>query len=269
MNGLQGTGRFFFALAMVVFGIQSFVYNGFLAGLEVVPEWALAHTFWAYYAGVVLIAGGVAIALRNNIPAAALLTTLFALSLVLLHGPRVPSMLHDLVERTRAFETLAVLGAAMVLTGSLVFEDTALQGWNTAAGYAVEAGRWLFAVSLAIFGLDHFQAAPFVATLIWAWIPWHLFWAYFTGTCFVAAAVCIITRQFARPAVTLLGVMFFLWFVILHLPRVAAHLHSGDEWNSAFVVLAMSGSAFFTAGTLRRPETKVMPGNSFVVELES
>jgi uncharacterized membrane protein len=246
MNGLVGTGRFFFALAMVVFGIQTLAYTGVLAGLELVPEWVPAHMFWAYLTGVVLIAGGLGIAIENSAWAAALLTTLFALCLLLLHAPRIPSMLHDLVERTRAFETLAVCGGVLVLTGILVREDTALQGWNTAAGYAIETGRCLFAISLAIFGLDHF----------------------FTGVCFVAAAVCIITRQLARPAVTLVGVMFFLWFVILHLPRVAAHIRAKEEWNSAFVALALSGSAFLTAATLTT-EAALIQGYSFVAELET
>jgi uncharacterized membrane protein len=268
MNGLVGTGRFFFAMAMVVFGIQTLAYTGVLAGLELVPEWVPAHMFWAYLTGIVLIAGGLGIAIENSAWAAALLTTLFALCLLLLHAPRIPSLLHDLVERTRAFETLAVCGGVLVLTGILAREDAALQGWNTAAGYAIETGRWLFAISLAIFGLDHFQAARSVAALIWTWIPWHFFWAYFTGVCFVAAAVCIITRQLARPAVTLVGVMFFLWFVILHLPRVAAHMSAKEEWNSAFVALALSGSAFLTAATLTT-EAALIQGYSFVAELET
>lgn len=42
--------------------------------------------------------------------------------------------------------------------------------------------------------------------------------------------------------------MFFLWVVLLHSPRVAAHLHNEGEWNSLFVALAMSGAAFVLTG---------------------
>ena len=53
-----------------------------------------------------------------------------------------------------------------------------------------------------------------------------------------------------RLGAVLLGVMFLLWVVVLHAPRVLGSLHNGDEWSSAFVALAMSGGSFMIAGTL-------------------
>jgi len=41
--------------------------------------------------------------------------------------------------------------------------------------------------------------------------------------------------------------MFFLWVVLLHLPRVAAAHLNGNEWTSVLVALAMSGSALIVA----------------------
>ena len=49
-----------------------------------------------------------------------------------------------------------------------------------------------------------------------------------------------------------LGVMFLLWVAVLHAPRVATHLHNGDEWSSAFVALAMCGASFIVAGTMAK-----------------
>ena len=92
----------------------------------------------------------------------------------------------------------------------------------------------------------------FVATLIPAWIPGHLFWAYFVGVAFLAAALAIVTSRMASLAATLLGIMFFLWVVTLHAPRVAAKLHNGNEWTSLFIALAMSGGAFMVAGATAR-----------------
>jgi hypothetical protein len=77
-----------------------------------------------------------------------------------------------------------------------------------------------------------------------------LFWAYFVGAAFVAAALAISTHIQARLAAILLGVMFLTWFLILHLPRVFAAPHNGNEWTSAFVALAMSGAAFLLAATV-------------------
>jgi hypothetical protein len=93
---------------------------------------------------------------------------------------------------------------------------------------------------------------PFVATLVPAWIPGHLFWAYFVGVAFIAAALAIVTGKLAPLAATLLGTMFLLWVLTLHAPRVAAALHNANEWTSAFVALAISGGSFVMAGALAR-----------------
>ena len=40
---------------------------------------------------------------------------------------------------------------------------------------------------MIVFGAQHFMYAAFIATLIPAWIPFHLFWVYFTGAGFIVA----------------------------------------------------------------------------------
>src|SRR5882757_10338240 len=93
-------------------------------------------------------------------------------------------------------------------------------------------GRIFVAVSLVVFGVQHFIYGAFVAGLVPAWMPGRLFWAYFVGVAFFAAAAGILYQRLARPAATLLGVMFFLFVVLLHIPRIAAHSSDGNEWTS-------------------------------------
>jgi hypothetical protein len=42
--------------------------------------------------------------------------------------------------------------------------------------------------------------------------------------------------------------------LIIHFPRVVTSPHNANEWTSAFIALAMSGSALAVAGTLARRE---------------
>ena len=107
--------------------------------------------------------------------------------------------------------------------------------------------RILVAVSLVVFGVQHFIYGGFVATLVPAFMPGRLFWAYFVGVAFVAAAIGILTSMMARPAATMLGVMFFLFVVLLHIPRVIGKSSDGNEWTSGFVALAMCGGAWILA----------------------
>ena len=51
---------------------------------------------------------------------------------------------------------------------------------------------------MIVFGAQHFMYASFIAFLIPAWIPGHLFWAYFTGTAFIAAGLSIAAKISAR-----------------------------------------------------------------------
>ena len=55
-------GKIFFSITMISFGIDHFLYTGFVATL--VPSWFADHNFWAYFAGVALIGSGVAIILE-------------------------------------------------------------------------------------------------------------------------------------------------------------------------------------------------------------
>ena len=118
----------------------------------------------------------------------------------------------------------------------------------------VGAGRLVFGLPLAVYGIQHFMYAPFVVLAEPAWMPGKLFWAYFTGVAFIAASVAIVFRTKARLAASLLGLMFLLWFVLLHVPNVATMLHNANQWNSAFVALAMCGGAWVLAATLPKED---------------
>jgi uncharacterized membrane protein len=108
-------------------------------------------------------------------------------------------------------------------------------------------GRFLVAASLIVFGIQHFIYGGFVATLVPAFMPGRLFWAYFVGIAFFAAAAGILYKLMARPAATMLGVMFFLFLVLLHIPRIVGNSHDGNEWTSGFVALAFCGGSWILA----------------------
>jgi hypothetical protein len=90
-----------------------------------------------------------------------------------------------------------------------------------------------------------------IAGRIFFAIAARLFWAYFTGVAFVAAALAIASRKMLRLAAVLLGTMFFLWVVLLHVPRVAGAIRNGNEVTSLFVAVAMCGLSFVLAGAYR------------------
>ena len=201
-------------------------------GPEPGPPWTPGRPFWAYCTAVLLVVGAVSIATGKRARwAATLLAIMLLLRGLLVYAPRLVANPHDPGPWTSGFEILAMCGAAFVV-----------------AKIAGGLGRFLFAISLMVFGVQHFLYARFVATLVPSWIPGHLFWAVFVGAAFVAAAVSIVIRKYAGLAAGLLGLMFFLWVVSLHLPRVAAASHDGKEWTSLLVALAMCGGSWVMGG---------------------
>jgi uncharacterized membrane protein YphA (DoxX/SURF4 family) len=228
VGNLPHFGRIFFALCMVAFGVQNIFYTGFVKGLELTPEWVPAHTFWAYLDGVLLFVGGIGIAIRVKARlGAVLVAAVYFASVVFLRIPRIGLTVHDIGERTVLFEPLTIGCGALFL-----------------AGMFLPAARILFGISMIVFGIDHFQVLSFIATLIPAWIPGRLFWSAFTGAAFIAAGLSIVTRWQMRVASFLLGLMFFLWVLVVHAPRIAASPHNGNEWNSGLVALAICGAAW-------------------------
>jgi uncharacterized membrane protein len=235
MGTLNKLGRTFFAVSVAAFGIQYLIYALFKAGPGLGPPWTPVHPFWGYVTAIVSVAFAASIATNRKVRCAAIVLAITILLRVLLaYAPKLAANLHDPGPWTSGSELLAMCGVALVL----------------AAGYkTITAGRILFAIALVVFGIQHFQYARFIATLVPSWIPGHLFWAYFVGVAFFAAAFSIAAQTKGRLAATLLGIMFLLWVLVLHLPRVAAAPHNGNEWTSAFVALAMSGGAFIVAGS--------------------
>ncbi len=245
MGKTTAFGRLLFAAAIIAFGIQYYIYVTYHAGLG--PPWTPAGKFWASLAGFVFVVTGVSIALNRQVRLAALvLAVTLLLRAVIGLAPGLVAQPRNPGPWTSTFEVLAMCGAALVLSGSVIATRSSYRGPNS----AVTIGRIVFAIPLIVFGTQHFMYARFVATLVPAWIPERLFWACSVGVAFFAAALAILARKSAPLAAALLGTMFGLWVLIVHAPRVAAASHNANEWTSMFVALAMSGAGFLIAGIL-------------------
>jgi hypothetical protein len=238
MESLVKTGRTFFAVSMATFGILYLLRALFATGPGSGPPWIPTHPFWGDLIAIVLIVAAGCFVAKVQVRCAAIALAITILVRVLwVYVPKLVATPHDPGPWTSGSELIALAGAAWVLAG---------------APPTIKLGRILFAVPLLVFGIQHFLYAGFIATLVPAWIPGHLFWAYFVGVSFVAAALSISSQIRAGLSATCLGIMFLLWVLILHLPRVAASPHNGNEWTSAFVALAMSGGAFLVAGSSKK-----------------
>jgi hypothetical protein len=196
-------------------------------------------------AGILLLAAAAGLLFHGAAHLAALLlgAALF-LRVLVFHLPQLLMHLRDANIWTGFAEMLAIAAGAWMLAA-------ALPGTRTPFTRALATARYIFAATLVIFGVLHFMYAFFISHLIPAWIPGRFFFANFVGLCFIAAALAIATGIRARLAAYLLAAMFLIWVAILHVPRVAAAPHNGNEWTSMWIALAMAGSALAAAASAK------------------
>jgi uncharacterized membrane protein len=244
MENLTFYGRMLFVIAVVAFGIEHFAFGNTLTALILIPDTAPAFSLWIYSLGLIFLGAGICIAaeVRTQLTAT-LLGILFLVLYLIFHFPREIANPKDPGAWTAAFELIGMSGGAFML--AKIHESTSNRLFN----YLNRAGVYLFASTFVVIGIQHILYAEFIATLIPAWIPGPLFWAYFVGIVFFAVALALIIRIRVGLTTTLLGIMFLTWVLILHGPRAFASVHTETEWTSLFIALAMGGISLMIAGS--------------------
>lgn len=248
MKNLIKAGRTFYGIGIAGIGIQQFIYSDFRPViLPQWPSWIPWLTAWAYLTGAALVVAGVIIILSKN---ARLTSLILGMAFLLFFfGFHVTYQLFispygfNIGLWTDALKELAFSGGAFVIAASYPKEK--LSGTSLLDNF-IPFGRIFFSIMMIVFGYDHFLYTKFVATLVPEWIPWHTFWTYFAGTALMGAGVAIMLKFQLKLVGLLLGIMLFIWFVILHIPRAIAdpYIDKGNEVTSVFEALAFSGIAF-------------------------
>jgi len=248
MQALYKSGRYFFAFAIIAFGVIQFNVQDFMSGFLPVSKDLPGRNFFLYLISTLFVAGGIAMCIKNVTKRAARLIGI--LLLILFFYPQLTSLLSDLHNPglwAATAEDLALCGGAFIIAGDIT-EAPKLTGDSKLLRF----GQIIFAISLLVFSVQHFMYADYIATLIPSWIPFKIFWAYFVGIVFTAASISILTIIKTRLACILLGFMYLFWVIFLHLPRVAADTHKEPEKTSMFIAFAFCGICFTLASLYSR-----------------
>ncbi len=256
MKYLHKAGCVFYGIGIAGMGFQQFLYSDFRPVL--IPEWPSWIPWllvWAYLTGGALIVAGLIIVFRKQATKTGLAVGIgFLILFVIFHVTYqlfVSPYSFHLGSWTDPLKELALSGGAFVIARS--YEEGGVYKGNSGSrrftGVLISCGRVFFSIMMIVFGIDHFLYTQFVATLVPTWIPGHIFWTYFAGIALIASGVCIVLKIKLKLVGILLGIMLFLWFVILHIPRAIAdpYVDKGNEVTSVFEALAFSGVAFVIA----------------------
>jgi uncharacterized membrane protein YphA (DoxX/SURF4 family) len=262
MTLLIRTGRCFYAIALIVYGIQQFYFGSFRNVL--LPAWQSQLPWlpvWSYAFGAALITAGIAMITEKKAREVSLLTGIIFLGLFcFVHVPyeliSEPNKTYHLGLWTDALKELAYAGGAFIIAGT--FTADAKHQQRNSFFFQLEKfiplGSIFFCTTMTIFGIMHFMYADHVATMVPGWIPDHLFWTWFTAVALIGAGVCIVLNVRRKLVALLLSLMIFCWFVFLHLPAgiMKPVIYRGNILASAFDALLFSGTALVIAFGLKR-----------------
>jgi uncharacterized membrane protein YphA (DoxX/SURF4 family) len=226
--------RFIYGLGALGLGAVGLAVGDFALQWQPVPKDVPAREALAYLSAALLVLGGLATLWRRTSAWGALsLGILYGVWVVALHLPTA------LAGKPADIASWNAVAEAMALSlGGLV-------GWGVLHRPAwAEMGRRLFGLCPVIFALAHFGYAQFTASMVPAWLPAPLFWAYLTGAGHLAGGVALIAGVLPRLAATLLAAMYATFALILHLPRVIATPGERIEWTMLFIAVALSGAAW-------------------------
>ena len=124
--------------------------------------------------------------------------------------------------------------------------------WQKARGFdkLMLFGPLFYAAPIAAFGTEHFTVTEAIKSIMPAWIPWHQFWVYFVGACFIAGALSLVTGIQARLSASLLALTFFLFVVLMHAPSWAQNPRNRFALAVVLREISFSGGALALAASL-------------------
>lgn len=142
------------------------------------------------------------------------------------------------------FAGVVFLAAGLVVIRRELITARGLDWW-------IALGPVFVAAPLAVFAAEHFVSARALMPLVPRWLPARLFWVYFVGSAWIAGATGLVARKFLRLSAILLGVMFLLIVLTIHLPAAIAHPANPLTWNFVLRESAFASGVWALAGSLR------------------
>ena len=240
MGILSHIGRMFYGLAMAATGLLTIYYRDF--PYYFIPPnhvWLTDHVIVIYLSGALLFLAGAWIVWGKRLaPVGLSLGTALLLIFCFYFLPyelSTPTIYMHYGAWENAAKELALAGGAFVVAGR-------------------KLGCVLFALTIISFGVDHYVYAHEATAYMPSWVSHQLFWLYFTGTCLLGSGIAILLKIKVGLFAALLGLMIFIWVIILHIPKMMAApiAENGGEIVSGLIALAYCGIAFMIAGDYRK-----------------
>lgn len=249
---IASVGHGVFAAVMIAIGILGLIHGEYAAIWDGVPKAFPGREVLPYLSSMVALGCGLGLLWpRSAAVAARVLLGYLLLWMLIFKGRYI--LLAPLQEgsyQSTGENAVIVAGAWVLYAWSTGDWDRRHLGFAT-GDRGVRIARVFYGLAMLAFGLSRFFYLELTAPLIPAWIPGHVFWAYFTGTAYLAAGVAILAGMAARLAALLSALQMAGFLLLVWLPIVLAGKMSDFNWGEVVVNCALVAGAWVVVDSYR------------------
>jgi uncharacterized membrane protein len=248
---IASTGHAVFSATMIGLGIVGLLYPDFVPVWNPFPASIPARELFLYLGALISLTSGIGLLVPRLAPIAARL--LLATLLLWLLFFRLPNFLYEPLFAAcwTVFPLAVMLAAAWVLYVWFAADWDRKHLSFVSSNSGLRIARVVYGLSLIFFGIAHFLAVQATTPLVPNWLPAHLFWAYFTGSTFIAAGVAVIIGLYARLAAALSALQIGLFLLLVWIPIVAAGSKVPFQWSETILNTALLAAAWMLADSYR------------------
>ena len=248
---IASMGHAVFSTTMIGLGIVGLLYPDFVPMWNPFPASVPARELFLYLGALISLMSGIGLLVPRLAPVAARLLVATLLLWLLLF--RLPNFLHEPLFAAcwTVFPLAVMLAAAWVLYVWFAADWDRKHLGLVSSDNGLRIARRLYGLSLIFFGMAHFLAVQATTPLVPNWLPAHVFWAYFTGSTFIAAGVAVLSGLYARLAAALSTLQIGLFLLLVWIPIVAAGSKVPFQWSETIFNMALLASAWVIADSYR------------------
>ena len=251
-----GPGHALLAIGAASIAIVSIAYGDFAPMWRSIPAWIPGREFWLRGSEVILLAASAGLCLaRTAWPSLWTIGAYLAIWAMagvppILSNPRSIGSWYGLCEAS------TTLSGAWILWTILRWQSQASE-MPSATKRIQRAAQILFGLTCIFYGSSHFAYADYTASMVPAWFPGKLGFAYLTGFGHIAAGIGIVVGILPRLAATLEATMMSLFGLLVWVPSFLAQprpkwagTHQ-NQWSELLVNLLLAAAAWIVADSLR------------------